>query len=337
MPFALSDLTVPLVGAPMAGGPGTPALAAAVTNAGGLGFLPAGYLSAQRLADDIAVARSATTGPLGVNLFVPRESHANPMDLVRYAAELSELAARFDVEPGASRWDDDDWTAKLDVVAELRPEVVSFTFALPEPAVITRLRDLGILTLMTVTTLDESRAAVASGVDGLVLQGPEAGGHRGTWSPTGAPSEAALSELLPAATQLGVPLIAAGGLGSAADVASAVRVGACAAQLGTALLLADEAGTNATYRNALTSGEFTETVVTKAFSGRYARGLANEFARRYDGVAPFGYPEVHFVTSPIRKAAVAAGDPNATNLWAGTAFAAVRPGTTAAVLDQLTP
>ncbi len=332
MSFALADLAVPILGAPMAGGPGTPALAAAVSNAGGLGFLAAGYLTAERLADDMAGARSDTSGPIGVNLFVPQPDTASRDEIVRYR---NRLVARYGDAVGAPRWDDDAWADKLEVIADLRPEVVSFTFAAPEPAVIARLRGAGVLTLMSVTSAQEARAAVALGVDGLVVQGPEAGGHRASWTEA-RPPEQPLDQLLAEVRQIAdIPIVAAGGLGSAADVDAVLRVGASAAQVGTALLLSDEAGTNPVHRAALTSGDFTETVVTRAFSGRYARGLNNEFIRRFDDRAPGGYPTVHYLTAPLRRAAVAAGDPHGTNLWAGTSFATATAGTVAEVLAAL--
>lgn len=124
------DIAVPIVGAPMAGGPSTPALAAAVSNAGGLGFVAGGYLSADRLADDIAAARAATTGPIGANLFVPQPSVADWAQLEYYADELEEVAEYYHTEVGQPVYgDDDDWVRKLEVVADVRPEVVSFTFA----------------------------------------------------------------------------------------------------------------------------------------------------------------------------------------------------------------
>lgn len=338
MTFTLADLKVPLVGAPMAGGPTTPALAAAVSNAGGLGFLAAGYLPAQRLATDLHAARSASTQALGVNLFVPQASVAAPEKLLRYRGELTALAERFGVEVGPPRFDDDGWSEKLEVIADLRPEVVSFTFALPQQAVLQRLRGLGMSTMMTVTSADEAAAAVAQGVDAVVVQGPEAGGHRANWNPTGRPPEQSLSELLAAVRGVvDVPIIAAGGLGGAGDVASVLAAGVAAAQVGTALLLADEAGTNPVHRAALISGDFTETAITRAFSGRFARGLRNDFMRRFDDLAPAGYPEVHYMTSPIRRAAVAAGDPAGTNLWAGTNFAAAAARPAADVIAGLTP
>lgn len=332
----LRDLELPVLGAPMAGGPGTPSLAAAVSNAGGLGFLAGGYLDVRRLADDIAAARSMTTGPLGVNLFVPQPSTAVTSEIDRYRAELVEFAERYGVAVGEPSGDDDSWAEKVTLVAEMRPEMVSFTFGLPDTAVLARMRSAGITTAVTVSTVGEARAAAVVGPDVLVVQGPEAGGHRGTFTPNAAPSGQPLPALLAAvAGVVDVPLIAAGGISTAADAATVLRGGACAAQVGTALLLADEAGTNAVHRAALTGGQFTETVVTRAFSGRYARGLANGFTRRYDPVAPFGYPEVHHMTSPIRRAAVAAGDPHGTSLWAGTGFRTARPQPAADIVAEL--
>ncbi|HTY29193.1 MAG TPA: nitronate monooxygenase, partial [Mycobacterium sp.] len=244
MTFSLHDLAVPIVGAPMAGGPGTPALAAAVSNAGGLGFLAAGYLSAENFAQTITAARAAGTGALGVNLFVPQPSVASAAALERYREQLAPLAERYGAEPGRTHPDDDAWEAKIDVVAETAPEVASFTFGCPAPETLARLRNRGVLTAVTVTTVDEAGVAVAAGADALVVQGPEAGGHRGTFDPGRRPGEESLDSLLAAICSAhDVPVIAAGGLSAAGDVRRVLALGALAAQAGTALLLADEAGT----------------------------------------------------------------------------------------------
>ncbi|OBA82560.1 2-nitropropane dioxygenase [Mycobacterium sp. 1164966.3] len=332
------DLAVPIVGAPMAGGPGGPALAAAVSNAGGLGFVAGGYLSAEQFADDIAAARAATTGPLGVNLFVPQPSVADWVQLEYYAEELEEVAEHYHVEVGRPEFgDDDDWESKLEVVADLRPELVSFTFGAPPPDVVGRLSALGLLVMVTVTSTYEAGVAIAAGADSLVVQGPDAGGHRGTFAPDMEPGEEPLHQLI---DRIGhahrdIPLVAAGGLGTAEAVAGVLRRGAVAAQVGTALLLADEAGTNPTYRAALKHPQFTNTVVTKAFSGRYARALENEFTRLLDNVAPLGYPEVNQMTAPIRAAAVEMDDPNGINLWAGTAYRQANAGPVADIVASL--
>jgi nitronate monooxygenase len=331
------DLEVPVVGAPMAGGPGTPALAAAVTNAGGMGFVAGGYLSPEQFADDIVAARAATTGPIGANLFVPQPSAADVVQLDYYAEQLDELAEHYDVEVGHPRFGDDDgWQRKLEVVADVRPEVVSFTFGTPSPDVLRWFGALGMLLFVTVTSAYEAGVAIAAGADGLVVQGPKAGGHRGTFAPDMSPGTQSLGELLDRISAAHrVPLIAAGGLSTEADVAAVLRRGAVAAQVGTALLLSDEAGTNATQRAALKNPQFTKTIVTRAFSGRYARGLENDFTRLLHDVAPPGYPEVNHMTSPIRKAAAAADDPHGMNLWAGTGFAAARTGPAADIVASL--
>ncbi len=331
------DIMVPIVSAPMAGGPGTPALAAAVSNAGGLGFVPAGYLSAERFAENIAAARAATSGPLGVNLFVPQPSVADWVALDYYAEELEEIADHYQVEVGHPRFgDDDDWERKLEVVADVRPELVSFTFGVPPPDVIRRLGALGLLVMVTVTSAYEAGVAVAAGADSLVVQGPGAGGHRGTFAPDMEPGNESLHQLIGHISHAhDVPIIAAGGLGTARDVAAVLRRGAVAAQVGTALLLSDEAGTNLAHRTAMKNPPFGTTVVTRAFSGRYARGLENDFTRMLDNVAPLGYPEVNQMTSPIREAAAALEDPNGMPLWAGTSFKEARPGPVADIITGL--
>lgn len=331
----LRDLAAPIVGAPMAGGPSTPALAAAVSNAGGLGFLPAGYLSAARFADDIAAARSLTSGPLAVNLFVPQPCIATSEQLDGYRDLLVPLARRYGVTPGGTRPDDDDWQAKLDVVADTVPEAVSFTFGCPAPQVLARLRDRGVLTMVTVTSRAEAQTAVAAGVQALVVQGPAAGGHRSVFAADATPPEQELAELLADTVGLGVPVIAAGGLGDAAAVREVLAGGARAAQIGTALLLCDEAGTSAVHRQALRDEQFTATVVTRAFSGRYARSLATAFTAAYSEAAPPGYPQVNQITAPIRAAALAAGDPHGTSLWAGMAWRGIGTGPASGVVAAL--
>ncbi|MHC9294039.1 nitronate monooxygenase [Mycobacterium sp. LTG2003] len=335
--FDLRGLARPVIVAPMAGGPSTPELAAAGSNAGGLGFIAAGYLSADALADRITAARALTSEPLGVNLFAPQPSAGTADGIEAYARALDGESDRYGVALGEPRYDDDAWSAKLGVVGDLRPEVVSFTFGLPTAEEIARLRDAGITTVGTVTTLDEARMAVDCGIDALAVQGPAAGGHRGTFDPAAAPATQPLDQLLAEVlAAVDVPVAAAGGLVTAADVAGVLAAGAVAAQLGTAFLLADEAGSSPVHRAALQSRDFTETVVTRAFSGRYARGLRNRFVIEHEAQAPFGYPEIHYLTSPVRKASVAAGDPQATNVWAGTGWRNIGTGSVKDIIGALT-
>jgi nitronate monooxygenase len=332
----LRALKVPVIVAPMAGGPSTPALAAAGTNAGGLGFVAAGYLTADALAERITAARGLTSGPLGVNLFVPQPSAALPDAIHRYGQALESESARYEASLGEPRYDDDQWSAKLDVVMDLKPEVVSFTFALPEASEIAMLRGVDITTVASITTLAEAEMAVARGVDVVAAQGPAAGGHRGTLDQTVSPATQPLTQLLRATTvALEVPVIAAGGLMTAVDVADVLASGAVAAQLGTAFLLADESGSSPVHRAALQDPRFTETVVTRCFSGRYARGLRNRFIDEHDAEAPVGYPEIHYMTSPVRAASVRAGDPHGTNVWAGTGFKKAKTGSVAEIMAAL--
>ena len=334
--FQFADLTVPVIAAPMAGGPSTPQLAAAATNAGGLGFVPAGYLSIDDFASRFATARELTSGPLGANLFVPQPSTANYDEIEKYADALAGEAGRYGAQLGEPRYDDDKWSAKLDVLLDIRPEVASFTFGAPAADEVRRLADAGIFTVATVTTAAEAEVAVSRGVDALVAQGPAAGGHRGTYDPTAPPATQPLSELLAEVIScMGGPVVAAGGLMTADDIDAMLRAGAVAAQLGTAFLLADEAGGSPVHRAALQDPQFTETVVTRAFSGRYARGLRNRFIEEHEAQAPLAYPELHYLTSPLRAAAVRAGDPHGTNVWAGTGFKQADAASVASIMGAL--
>ncbi|WP_123028850.1 nitronate monooxygenase [Mycolicibacterium stellerae] len=334
--FDLRGLAVPVIVAPMAGGPSTPELAAAGTDAGGLGFVAAGYLSADALAERIAAARQLTSGPLGVNLFAPQPSAATREAIDKYAAALAPDVQRYGAELGKPVYNDDAWEAKIEVLLDLRPEVASFTFGLPSVEECKRLRDAGIATVGTVTSVYEAEAATNCGVDAIAVQGPSAGGHRGTFDPVAEPNSQPLSELLAAAVaRVSVPVVAAGGLVTADDVERVIEAGAVAAQLGTAFLLADEAGSSPVHRAALQDPKFTETVVTKSFSGRYARGLHNRFIDEHEAQAPFGYPEVHYLTGPLRAGAVRAGDPHGTNVWAGTGFKSIRSGSVAEIMATL--
>jgi nitronate monooxygenase len=335
--FALTDLSVAIVGAPMAGGPSTPALAAAVSNAGGLGFLAGGLISAQQLADDIVAARKLTSGPIGVNLFVPQPHLGTPAEFYAYAAALAHETQRYGVPPGEPRRGEDDTVAKVDVVCELRPEVVSFTFGSPTKAHCRQLASAGISAVATVTTVREAEIALLCGADAVVAQGPCAGGHRATFDPLAVPADDSLDDLLAALIfGLDCPVVAAGGLATADDVQRVRDIGATAAQIGTALLLADEAGTHPVHRGALCDPQFEQTAVTRAFTGRRARALRNRFIDDHEQDAMFGFPEVAMMTGPIQAAALKIGDPHGVALWAGSEFRRAKTGPAADIVRELT-
>jgi nitronate monooxygenase len=269
----LDELRHPIVLAPLAGGPSTPALAAAVCEAGGLGFLAAGYLSADALRDDIHALRERTAAPFGVNVFVPGSADVDEEAVRRYVERLRE---REGVEPGEPRFDDDDWDAKLRVLAAEKPPVVSFTFGCPSPEVVSSLAAGGSEVWVTVTDLAEARIAHAAGADALVLQGSEAGGHRASFvDRVGAEQLGILALTRLVARAVDLPLVAAGGIGDGPAVAAVLAAGAAAAQLGTAFLRAPEARTHPAHKAALATE--TPTALTRAFTGRLARGLVNRF------------------------------------------------------------
>lgn len=345
----LRDLETGVVGAPMAGGPTTPELVAAVGDAGGLGFLAAGYLSAERLAAAIAEVWDATSRPFGVNLFVPATANTYAVApgaltgrdraaaVAAYRDALAVDAQSVGVEPGEPRpGDDDDWDRKVDLVVREHVPVVSFTFGLPGEAVLGELRRSGTATVATVTDLDEARAALDAGVDALCVQGPDGGGHRGTLDPTKQPSDVDLVDLVAAVrAETDVPVVAAGGIATADRAAQVRAAGADAVQIGTALLLTPEAGTGLAYRRALADPAYAGTAVTRAYSGRYARGLETEFLRRHDAHAPAAYPEVHHLTVPLRRACARAERPDLLALWAGTGWRSARPVPAATVVAEL--
>jgi len=317
--FTPDALALPIVQAPLAGGPSTPALAAAVSAAGGLGFLAAGYKSAEALAEDVAAVRAATDAPFGINVFAPPRT-AGDRDLVaRYAARLIGEAERQGAILGDPHSDDDAFAEKLTLLHDVEPAVASFTFGCPPKETIGALQADAVAVWVTVTTPAEARAAADAGADALVLQGAEAGGHRGGFDDAGVGRTGigllALMQLVRAEVDL--PLIATGGIMTGAAIAAVLVAGAAAAQLGSAFMLTPEAATSAPQRAAL-AGEG-ETALTRAFSGRTARGIVNRFLREHDADAPSAYPEVHHLTAPLRKAARERGDADAINLWAGQA------------------
>jgi nitronate monooxygenase len=333
----LRDLDLPVIAAPMAGGPTTPALAAAVSNVGGLGVLAAGYKTADQVATDVDAFRAASSGPLGLNLFVGEPYDADAAAVASYRHSLEPEAARLGVELGEPTWDDDHWDAKLELVFDVRPDVVSFVFGCPSEDVLRRLADVDVLTTVTVTTLAEALAASARGAASLAVQGTYAGGHRGTWDLDAQPDTTPLLDLVAdIAATIDVPVVAGGGVSAAADVAALLDRGAVAAQVGTAYLLANEAGTNPVHRAGLVDSAFAETAVTRAYTGRWARGLANRFIAEHAD-APAGYPQLHHVTAPLRAAAIRTNDPQVAHMWAGTGHRQARAASAADITRSLDP
>jgi nitronate monooxygenase len=315
----LDEIDTPIVLAPLAGGPSTPELAAAVTEAGGLGFLGAGYLTADGLRDRVRATSDLTSGPIAVNLFVINGGPSDPAVYEDYVASLAPEAERLGVEVGQPRFDDDEFDAKIEVLLADPVPVVSFTFGIPSADAIAALRSAGSEIWMTVTNGDEAEVAFEAGVDVLVAQGGEAGGHRGSFDD--APDQR-VEPLVPLVeeirTMTDLPVVAAGGIATAEHAKRAFDAGAEAAAAGTAFMLAPEAGTSPAHRDAMQLA--TPTALTRAFTGRLARGIRNRFMLEHLD-APRAYPEIHYATAPLRAAGREAGDADVVNLWAGARHA----------------
>ncbi|MBL1104895.1 nitronate monooxygenase [Streptomyces sp. 5-8] len=335
MSSALTDLLpLPIVQAPMAGGVSVPQLAAAVSEAGGLGFLAAGYKTADGMYQEIKQLRGLTGRPFGVNVFMPQPEHhgavtgptgaaaAPPSGAVEvYAHQLAGEAAWYETElgdPDSGR--DDGYDAKLAVLLDNPVPVVSFHFGVPSREVFDKLRRAGTFTLVTATTAEEARAVERAGADAVIAQGVEAGGHQGTHRdlPENDGSGIGLLSLVTQIRQaVRLPVVAAGGIMRGSQIAAVLAAGASAAQLGTAFLATHESGASTEHKRALTDPLFARTELTRAFSGRPARALVNRFLREHGPYAPAAYPEVHHLTAPLRKAAAKAGDAQGMALWAG--------------------
>src|SRR3954447_3339861 len=258
----LDKLELPIVQAPLAGGPSTPELAAAVASAGGMGFVAAGYRTPDALRDAIDRTRALTgatarapalpAGQVGVTLFAPTGAPADPDVVRRYAERLAPEAERAGVALGEPRFDDDWFDAKLEIALEAPVPAVSFTFGCPPAETIARVRESGREAWVTVTDADEARAAADAGADALVVQGVEAGGHRGSFADREDRFDSGLLALLQVvAARVDLPLVAAGGIATGRGVAAVLAAGASAAAVGTAFMRCPEAGTSAPHREAL--------------------------------------------------------------------------------------
>jgi nitronate monooxygenase len=310
----------PIIQGPMGGGPSTPELVAAVSNAGGLGSLGAAYQTPDQILDTIRRIRALTSRPFGVNLFAGGWSKefnvdAGPMlDVLREVHEKLGLPAPIAPVPGP-----DQFPAQLEAVLDARPPIFSFTFGIPDRDAISRLKSRGILVVGTATTVEEARRLEQAGVDAIVAQGLEAGAHRGTFLDSFEASMVPTLDLVRATVSaVELPVIATGGLMDGHDVVSALNAGAAAAQLGTAFLASPESGASEAHKQAILAAKLDTTVVTRAFSGRPARGLRNAFVDLVNGsgfILP--YPLQNALTRAMRTAAAHQGIADYLSLWAG--------------------
>jgi nitronate monooxygenase len=332
------EMTIPVVLAPMGGGPSTPELAAAVSNAGGLGSLAAAYSSPERIQQDMARVRELTKRPFAVNLFspsrLPQPGSLGPIaEFLRpYHEQLGLKAPELPQKPV------EDFDEQIDAIAKAAPPIVSFTFGLLPPQVTERLRAQGTYLMGTATTVEEARQLEQAGVDAVVAQSSEAGAHRGTFAVEAEEALIGAVALVPQVVDaVNVPVIASGGIMDGRGIVAALALGASAVQMGTAFLLCKEAGTSAAYREALRHAREDQTTLTRAFSGKMARGLRNEFIERWNasGLMHLPYPWQNAFTQPMRRAAAQARQSGLLSLWAGQGVRMARECSAVELIAQL--
>ncbi|WP_262927316.1 NAD(P)H-dependent flavin oxidoreductase [Phytohalomonas tamaricis] len=333
--FANLEFPRPIVQAPMAGGITTPELVAACANAGALASLGAGYLSAEAITTQCSAIRALTSCPFAVNLFVPASTIADDDVIKRARAALERCYQSAHVSMPEAFAELPTFESQFEAMLDAHPAVFSFTFGRLDARYINACRARGIALVGTATSLSEALALEEDGVDAIVLQGEEAGGHRGSQAPEG-DAQPLMTLIKSCCARIArTPLIAAGGLMTAADLSRAQHAGASAGQFGTLFLLADEAGTSASWRDALMEvvlcRDHKATGTTRAVSGRIARGIKNAWMdeRAPQAIAP--YPEQHRLTAPLRKAAGVQWK----SFWAGTGAHLCRSGSAAALIKAL--
>jgi nitronate monooxygenase len=318
----------PIIQGPMGGGPSTPELVAAVSKAGGLGSLGAAYLTPDQITNAIQRIRSLTAQPFSVNLFAGgwnANAQADPAPMLELLGEIHQTLGLPPPAPPAPS--PDPFPAQFEAVLDARPPIFSITFGIPDRAAMARLKARGITILGTATTVEEARLLEQAGVDAIIAQGAESGAHRGTFAGPFEASMVPTLDLVRGITNaVQAPVIATGGMMDGRDVTAAMRLGASAAALGTAFLACPESGASEAYKQAILAAHKGITVVTRAFSGRPARGLPNAFieklAGRENAILP--YPLQNALTRAMRIAAGKQGRPEFLSLWAGTGVARAR-------------
>lgn len=334
------SLRLPIVQGPMTGSD-TPALAAAVSGAGGLGMLGAGMLSAAAIADAAAEVRRRTDRPFGINLFVQNAPTPDAATVAEALAHLAPLYAELGLQPAVpTRWCE-DFGAQFEAVLAARPAVASFTFGILDAAAVARLQGVGCCVMGTATTVAEALAWATVGANAVCVSGMEAGGHRGSFLGDFTASMVGTLALVPACVDAlrphSVAVIAAGAIMDGRGIAAVQALGAEAAQMGTAFLVCPESAIGSAYRQALAHASATDTRTTRVFSGRPARAIVNRMAQQ---LAPLeasvpAYPVQNALTGPLRRAAAQAGRADYLSMWAGQGVAAARPLPAAALVALL--
>lgn len=330
----------PLMLAPLAGGPGTSELIATVSESGGMGSLGAAYMNAKSIEEMVIEIRNKTKRPFAINLFLPQpkptitsemiQNSLNATSLYRQELKLEkpELQAPFE----------EDFDDQFEAILKVRPIIFSFTFGTLHQEYLKEIRRQKILAVGTATSLEEALQLQDSRVDAIVLQGIEAGGHRGIFDPSSKDPEIPLLQLLEICKKkIKVPMIAAGGIMNSEHIRSALKAGASLVQMGTAFLACREAGTSNAYRKKLLESAQRQTKTTRAFSGRLARGIENRFMKEMDAkpdsILPF--PAQNKLTRDLRTAASSQDNPDFLSLWAGTGAGELWTGSAYELIENL--
>ncbi|MCY1037513.1 nitronate monooxygenase [Staphylococcus nepalensis] len=315
-------IKLPIIQAGMAGST-TPELVATVSNSGGLGTIGAGYFTANRLDSEITHVQELTDLPFAVNLFVPSEQLYVPENVERMNAWLKPYRRALNLEePVIDISEEQQFNEAINVVIEKGIPVVSFTFGIPKQSVIEKLKARQITLVGTATSVEEAIANESAGMDAVIAQGSEAGGHRGSFTVASGdhtPLIGTMSLIPQVVDNVSIPVIAAGGIMDGRGIVASMVLGAEAVQMGTAFLTSEESGASTLYKNAIQHSKETDTVITNVFTGKPARGIDNEFIRKmdyYDDDIP-DYPIQNQLTNGIRKAAAQKGNAQWTHLWSG--------------------
>ncbi|MCM3124993.1 MULTISPECIES: nitronate monooxygenase [Bacillaceae] len=322
----LLNIEYPIIQAPMAGGITTSQLVSAVSNSGGLGMVGAGYMSPDAMQEQIKEIKQLTTGNFGVNLFVPNEFHVTPDEIESAENALKPIREKLKLED-QRQLDLPDYKMNIEIFEELIQIVInenirvcSFTFGLPPKEIVRELKTHNIILLGTATTVREAIEAENSGMDAVIVQGSEAGGHRGNFISGDKESLIGLISLIPqVADHVKIPVIAAGGIMDGRGLMASLCLGAKAVQMGTAFLTCTESGAHQLYKNAILDASEDQMVLTNAFSGKWARGMKNRFIEEMqEKEVPFPqFPVQNALTQSIRKASAAQNNPEFMSLWSG--------------------
>ncbi len=312
----------PIIQAGMAGGVTTPELVAAVSNAGALGTLGAGYMTIEQMNEHLTAIKNLTSGHFGVNLFVPEDTHVTNEELNKANDLLEPFRKELGIAPPSNIKVSDHrlFEQQIDLLLEHKVSVCSFTFGIPTEEIIHRLKRAGIIVIGTATTVEEALINEKAGMDAIVVQGSEAGGHRGAFNDSSETPMIGTMSLIPQVVdQVKIPVIAAGGIGDRRGVLAALILGAQAVQMGTAFVTCVESGAHPLHKEAILKSRGNDTVLTSVFSGKSARGIKNEFIEKMESHIDCipDYPIQNALTSPIRKEAAKQGRSEWMSLWAG--------------------